>query len=335
MQWQPTDDYWAYAKEAGDALYYLWTPAPRLAPEDGWQLWNRSHGYPWSQRDGMGNCTFWTPSDVPAGWTPIPGAHFLADCYTWQRYDTYDTAYFRPLTFNGLADPDDWTGPVRVAPPVPNPTPAEAEEAVGPWIDPSALGHLGPWIDGVLGGGDATLGLEQQMQTQNPGLDAGTIHAVARECVDMTSGLPGGSANCLNLPIFATGSDVPEATQHDRDAIAGDQGHPAWVQLNYEPSGGKDTHWKDSKDACQPSEAPEKNCDEYPFLASMQGYPASPQPHLRKINAAQNQLQGSFYSGFLLQCGLRTPGTPSGAPFLVIPLPAGSNIPTTSICNVP
>ena len=58
--------------------------------------------------------------------------------------------------------------------------------------------------------------------------------SIARTCLWLVSRAHlNGKHRCRTLPIFASGADVPEATQHDLEALAS-QGGAQWVQLNYE-----------------------------------------------------------------------------------------------------
>lgn len=136
--------------------------------------------------------------------------------------------------------------------------------------------------------------------------------------------------SCKNTPIFMSGqSDVPEATNHDIEALAQ---YPAWVALNRKyPS---DTSgWKDSNPICQ-AKVTGENCDEYPFAATQQGGGAAvPQPSLKMINGTQNQLQGSYLSVFYRSdpsgCYVQ-----DGAPFLAVPVPPTMpQLGTMKLCN--
>jgi hypothetical protein len=69
-------------------------------------------------------------------------------------------------------------------------------------------------------------------------------------------------------------------------------------------------------------------CDEYPFLGTLQGGRfARPIPHLKAINAAQNASQGGKYGNFVTRCGLQDRN-----PFLGIPLHPGTSITTKRLC---
>jgi hypothetical protein len=145
------------------------------------------------------------------------------------------------------------------------------------------------------------------------------------------------------LPIFLTGSDTPESSQHDLDAILGLNGetpHPQWVSLNYvnEANQVGSRGWYRDDPACDGSSQPDKlDCDEFPFFSVRQGGPsAQPVPSLRVLPSGDNRSQGSRLGTFYGLCGMQS-GTNSGGGvvggdrFLLIPVPSG--LPTLSLCK--
>lgn len=62
-----------------------------------------------------------------------------------------------------------------------------------------------------------------------------------------------GAQKCGALPIFASGSDVPQATQHDLEALASPNG-PEWVFLNYEGPDKPGSGWQ--RNLCDPPAMP-------------------------------------------------------------------------------
>jgi hypothetical protein len=176
-------------------------------------------------------------------------------------------------------------------------------------------------------------------------MDSGQARTVATHCAWRTA-RAGRSAyhDCSTLPIFASGNDVTSATLHDAEAL---DVHPPWVHLNRgtpEKEWWKDNRCKALPDPALPhSDFPsnEFQCDEYPFLSTDQGGgTAAPAPHLKKIDADDNQHQGSLLGSFFTLCHLNPKG--SGKPFLAIPLvgiaPDGSRsvLPVatrTRLCN--
>jgi hypothetical protein len=168
------------------------------------------------------------------------------------------------------------------------------------------------------------------MREQNTQLESDReARIVAKQCRGLTirAALP--ASDCTELPIFASGDlDVPQATKHDLEALLY---YPGWVKLNYESSSGKSGQgWYSSYSPC--NENPEGlDCDEFPFFSTQQGGAnAKPRPSLKLINAQQNRRQGGKLSRFYAACGVNV-GV--GKPFLNVPMPPGSNVPTLILCN--
>ena len=191
----------------------------------------------------------------------------------------------------------------------------------------------------------ATLGLADHYMLQARGRDLtqAAAMAIAATCLwDASRMSNDGLDVCKTLPIFVTGSDVAEASDHDVEAIAS---NPAWFKLNYEASGAKNgSHgWVNSVRPCDGRTPSGQQCDEYPFWASEQGgpYTSGPTPHLRYIDASDNTDQGGLYGNFITGCGLTSGTRPvgnanatGGSTFLVVALPSAMGIPTyTRLCN--
>jgi hypothetical protein len=133
---------------------------------------------------------------------------------------------------------------------------------------------------------------------------------------------------------------VAEATRHDLEAIAR---NPAWVELTYEPNG-PNTHWYESSSETDDPSVPcvgnalaGTQCDEFPFWASQQGGPlARPLPHLKLINADDNQREGGKYGNFASVCHmsdrLSSPEFGNGD-LLVLPSDPALAVPTLRMCN--
>lgn len=163
--------------------------------------------------------------------------------------------------------------------------------------------------------------------------------SLATACLWNASRITNAREDCASMPIFFTGSDVAEATDHDIEAITG---QPEWVKLNYEAAGAKTQSrtWYRSVAPCDVRGRTGQQCDEYPFWATEQGGPdALVRPHLRYIDGDDNTLQGSRHGNFVTSCGLRT-GTPQergnaigGTAFLMVPVPPALSVPTTYLCN--
>jgi hypothetical protein len=157
----------------------------------------------------------------------------------------------------------------------------------------------------------------------------------AEECNDQLSKAIDAGANidedsCDTTAIFFTAGSSPEATQHDREAIAS---NPAWLRLTYSSSAEKlaagkprNPSWYGSS-GC-PAPVTGMQCDEYPYYTTNEGYPDG-SPSLKLIPAGDNASQGGSYGNFAKQCFASIPQTDQiGRQFLVIPLP--SVIPTTT-----
>lgn len=122
-------------------------------------------------------------------------------------------------------------------------------------------------------------------------------------------------------------ADVPAATQHDREAIVR---VPAWVQLNRESTENKPGEgW--ATDRCDPDTETGEDCDELPFFSTFQGgRDAVPTPSLKAVPLSQNRSQGVKLQHFY---GVHGCNVPVSYPFLVVPLPRASGLPTLEICN--
>lgn len=189
-----------------------------------------------------------------------------------------------------------------------------------------------------------------KLQERGKDLTAEAAETLSRACLWNVSRIGNGRTDCSELPVFFSGSDVAEATEHDLEAIAGENGvspHPEWVKLNYEYGAGKERYqnrdWYKSVSPCDVRTTPAgQQCDEYPFWASEQGGAADlvPPPHLRFIDRTDNGYQGSRFGNFVTSCGLRSGPPPEsggnargGDVFLMIPVPPDLGIPTTWLCN--
>ena len=176
-----------------------------------------------------------------------------------------------------------------------------------------------------------TQDLAGTLMADNPALSQKAADEVAHECLFRVGRMAVNAEHeCSGLPIFASGNDVPEATNHDLEALNEPYG-PAWVRLNYRPASETpgSRKWYLSKPECAQIEVGDE-CDEYPFWATMQGGSFGvPQPHLKPIDADDNGNQGGLYGNFVVICHMN-----SGDAFLGIPLAPELGIPTqTRVCN--
>jgi hypothetical protein len=143
-----------------------------------------------------------------------------------------------------------------------------------------------------------------------------------------------GVEDCETLPIFASGSDVSSATEHDLKALGE---HPTWVKLNYESKEAKESkeerEWYKGLGGCSGTAPEGDSCDEYPFFASQQGGgKAEIFPSLEWVNKEDNSKQGGKYGNFVTACGMAARSSTDYA-FLAIPLAPITKIPTTRLCN--
>lgn len=179
------------------------------------------------------------------------------------------------------------------------------------------------------------------LQARGKDLAQAAAMTIAAACLWNASRITNAREDCASMPIFFTGSDVAEATNHDIEAIVG---YPAWVKLNYEYGRGKeayqDRNWYRSVSPCDVRGRTGQQCDEYPFWATEQGGSgALVRPHLRYIDGDDNGLQGGRFGNFVTSCGLRSGSPPrtgnarGGTAFLMVPVPPALGIPTTYLCN--
>lgn len=204
------------------------------------------------------------------------------------------------------ASPPTWTTQPSPTPPSPRTPPASVPEGI--W-------HITKKA--------------RQLATANQ-VDEATARVATEQCLKLvTIAFTGADpyGKCSTEPIFLSGqSDVPEATNHDLEALAQT---PTWIQLNRKLGGNGSPTWKDSDPTCV-NKAAGQNCDEYPFLSTTQGGgQATPRPSLKAIDGPQNQLQGTRLGQFYDVCGVA-----DGDEFLAIPVPpTASTVPTLAMCN--
>jgi hypothetical protein len=187
--------------------------------------------------------------------------------------------------------------------------------------------------------------LADKLMGQNQSIEQEVADDVATQCSFLHWRAGKSAARCSSLPIFASGSDVAEATDHDLRALA-EVGYAPWLLLNREQSSNKPGDgWQTTGGRCTPTEL--RACHEYPFFRTEQGgplaYKRGPEPIIGLVLREENSLQGTRYSQFISQgqCNMKT-GTPDptgqenstgGDPFLSIPLPPQWQRPTLWLCN--
>lgn len=173
----------------------------------------------------------------------------------------------------------------------------------------------------------AEASLAEVLEEQNASVDDANALDIARACLEGEDEIDGGSEEeCQSTPIFVTGADVREATDHDLDAIVD---HPEWFRLTRDVTNKSGSGWYQNQYPCTATPSTDQ-CDEYPFFSSQQGGPNQVvAPSLRNIIARDNTMQGSRLSGFYSTCGVAAPG----GVFLVAPIPRGIGLPSLSVCN--
>ncbi len=93
------------------------------------------------------------------------------------------------------------------------------------------------------------------LREMNPQIESDReAHIVIKQCQRLTirAALPVG--DCTDMPIFASGDlDVPQATQHDLEALLY---YPGWVKLNYEGSAESGPGWYENFPVCAEGRKP-------------------------------------------------------------------------------
>lgn len=164
----------------------------------------------------------------------------------------------------------------------------------------------------------------------------------ARECIQMvqfaiaSGALPAtinGEYPCEARNVYLPGSDYPDITRHDYQALFGSvdsPGNAAWIQLHYVSqsdriASGLSRNWAASQPACagMVGGTTGQACDEYPFFSSAEsGSGAS----LAPLSSPQNSGAGGRYGVFVRGCKLTSGGpvaatqAANGTPFLVLPM---------------
>ena len=153
--------------------------------------------------------------------------------------------------------------------------------------------------------------LADRLMGQNQKVDQEVADDVATQCTFLHWRAGKSPGRCASLPIFVSGSDVAEATEHDLGALA-EVGYAPWLLLNREQSSTKPGDgWQTTGGRCTPTEL--RACHEYPFFGTEQGgplaYKRGPEPIIGLALREENSLQGTRYSQFISACTMKT-GTP-------------------------
>ncbi len=182
------------------------------------------------------------------------------------------------------------------------------------------------------------------LETKDPAVNETNKLDIARSCLDAVDASNGNTdktgdsgdasfASCSTMPVFYSGYDVREASQHDLEALAA---NPAWVQLNRDVVNKSGRGWYRGTSPCTLPTPSGESCDEYPFFSTTQGGPGA---SLKYINAAQNSLQGTRLNQFYNNNNNPSVGGIKGCdvqvtePFLAVPLPPELSVNTTWTCN--
>ena len=206
--------------------------------------------------------------------------------------------------------------------------------ATPPWVnttDPvSQTPTPPPAHDDELGSEWRVEGVVSSVKLRNSGLTTEQATIAVNECFKRVAAARIGTdpyRECTSKPIFLSGRDVAEATDHDIEALSI---NPAWAALNYETR--VRTKWYDNDQRCT-GKAVSQQCDEYPFNATAQGGQfATPPVSLKPINGRQNEAQGSYYSAFLTACNVRA-RPEQDFPAIPVP-PSPAEVPTFRVCNL-
>lgn len=183
----------------------------------------------------------------------------------------------------------------------------------------------------TLTGPLAGASLDDEAQVYTDACDQWVITSIETASGDTTTiGAEAGVTedDCPDMPIFFTGNDVPAATAHDAAAIVQ---NPAWLQPSYasgseKPSSGRHGSWLGTDTDCADYDTSVDQCDEYPYYATDQGWPAagegtlSVEPILAHDNLSQGGSYGAFTTKTCTSIAASTRGT-AGCNFLVIPVP--------------
>lgn len=232
------------------------------------------------------------------------------------------------------------------APPSPPPTPTSPVPAT----DGFGINYKGLEQDLIDKNGSA---LDQQIQAAGAAVSVkSAVSTIARECIARVQLAGSGAESCDDLPIFASGFDVSQATQWDMTAlgdriIPGVPPHPEWALLDYTRTERSPHYWKYAYPeteafaysgfamSCKGADSDDSGCHEFPFLSTTQGgeQPSVLQrPFLKIINqSAHNGPQGSRLNGFYSSCGIQA-AEAAGQPtrFIVTPQMV---LPTLRLCN--
>jgi hypothetical protein len=175
-----------------------------------------------------------------------------------------------------------------------------------------------------------------RIRALNPALanDVPLAREIARRCVWLAAQaiVPVSECGMAGLPIFVTGGNVLEVTEHDLRAIG--KRPASWLKLNYDGVD-KSRSWLLTDDRCRDltGEATGMDCHEYPYNKTEQGG-QSGDPEIAPVPSGPNRSQGGSFGVGINTCAMR-PAQSSGVrgdAFLVVPVPVAA-VPTFWLCN--
>ncbi|MGL5829023.1 MAG: NucA/NucB deoxyribonuclease domain-containing protein, partial [Angustibacter sp.] len=169
--------------------------------------------------------------------------------------------------------------------------------------------------------------------TQEDAPSQAAARAVTSQC--RANALPGRytKTNCNTLPIFAPGTDIKEAAEHDHDAIRA--GQPALLQYatpEENAARGVPPGWYEFSlnrpNNCTGETGLESgtDCDEYPYASTRQ---AGSGASLKPVNSADNRREGRLLNGFYEACSLKNIPRKD---FITVPTVKIAPMPTTGWC---
>jgi hypothetical protein len=286
-----------------------------------------------------GPCPFWSIVPTPQAGEP------------WSQYQAAlqnlgFTNVQRSILSSDSVDLDEPASSVTVVYPTPG-TPATTSQTITVYTNPD-----NPDMPAATA---RETSLANTLEAQNPAITDTNKLDVARSCLERvdagtgntdTSGDSGDQsmADCSSLPIFISGQDVRQPTDHDLAALGavndpnnqGQTVNPAWVLLTRDVSNKDGSGWYSGTAPCTLPTPGGMNCDEYPFFSTTQGGPGA---NLKYVDGRQNTLQGRRLQAFYDDTnnpavgGLHGCNVQAGEQFLAIPLPDGVNVNTTWACN--
>lgn len=182
--------------------------------------------------------------------------------------------------------------------------------------------------------------LTAALLVRNPNVSEQQARMAARECISMVQYAIGGGAlpasvngkyPCDAFNLYLPGSEYPSTTDHDYQAIFGNNttGNSSRIGLHYvsqadKVASGLDRSWARLQPECAGlvGGTTGNACDEYPFFASAESGPGA---SLQPLSTSENRGAGGRYGVFVSACQLVSggpsgPTQTTGTPFLVLPM---------------